>query len=588
MSETREETERRRDVLAALWNVSLFQGLGRTALTAVAALAEPIEIEAGTVLIRQGDLSRDLYVLRSGALAVYRADGAGPAVRQGEIGPGESVGEMAHLTRRPRSATVVAMRDCELIRLRTADLERLMEREPGIALGVARVLAQRLAVAQDARRMGSGPRTVAVVPHPTLSAERRAAFVQGLARSLASIDTCATLTAADAETARDRFQRLEMTHRRVLLVTDEAESAWSDFCLRQADIVLLVAEQDDDPARWPHRLPEGLIHRPETELALIGPEGSCAYATGRWLDLTDATVAHHVTDSDDLARLARLIARRAVTLVLSGGGARGFAHIGVVKALREAGVTFDIFGGASMGALIAAGYAAGWSHDDVIARVRETFCDRRLLNDPTFPVVSLFRGGRVETMLARAFGELAIEDLRYPYFCVSTDLTRGRPAVHRRGLVRRWLRASVAVPGILRPTTDGETMHVDGGVIDNLPVETALAGARGPVLGIDVGFDDELGVRSSARARVPFWQRWLGGRADGEPSILEILWRVGTIGNVSRGRREQNERLVLLRPPIDVGFLDWRALDRAVRFGHEHAVAALEADPTILEKLTGR
>ncbi len=137
--------------------------------------------------------------------------------------------------------------------------------------------------------------------------------------------------------------------------------------------------------------------------------------------------------------------------MLSGGGARGFAHLGVIRALREARVPIDFVGGSSIGSIIAAGVAVGWSDDEMRMRYRRSFVDTNPVNDYTFPFVALTRGRKVSRLLQREYGDVLIEDLRRPFFCISANLTTGRALEHRDGRLVDALRASVAIPGVMPP-----------------------------------------------------------------------------------------------------------------------------------------
>src|SRR6202035_4079754 len=190
-----------------------------------------------------------------------------------------------------------------------------------------------------------------------------------------------------------------------------------------------------------------------------------------WLEGSPVALHHHVGDAADLGRLARLITRRGGRLVLSGGGARGFAHLGIIRALREARVPIDFVGGSSIGSIIAAGVAVGWSDDEMRLRYRRSFVDTNPVNDYTFPFVALTRGRKVSRLLQREYGDILIEDLRRPFFCVSANLSTGRALEHRDGRLADALRASVAIPGVLPPVFHGDDVLVDGATINNLPVD---------------------------------------------------------------------------------------------------------------------
>jgi NTE family protein len=271
-------------------------------------------------------------------------------------------------------------------------------------------------------------------------------------------------------------------------------------------------------------------------------------------------------DAADLGRLARLLTRHGVGLVLSGGGARGFAHLGVIRALREARVPIDFVGGSSIGSIIAAGVAMGWSDDEMRMRYRRSFVDTNPVNDYTFPFVALTRGRKVSRLLQREYGDVLIEDLRRPFFCVSANLTTGRALEHRDGRLADALRASVAIPGVMPPVYRGQEVLVDGAAINNLPVDIMQNHAPGLVIGSDVGADrfalDRRGKRSI--------------------NICQILMHSGMINSAASAAAQRELADVLLKPPLgNVDLLNWRAFDRAIQAGYDYARAALDALPAI-------
>src|SRR6185369_16563668 len=137
-------------------------------------------------------------------------------------------------------------------------------------------------------------------------------------------------------------------------------------------------------------------------LPIRRPIASCS--GGAWMAYAPGAQLHHVRHASDVERVARLLTGRSIGLVLSGGGARGFAHIGVVRALREAGMRIDSVGGTSIGAIIGAGVAADWSDEEMLEKYRIAFVAGRPLKDYTFPFVSLVSGRRVAHLLREAFG----------------------------------------------------------------------------------------------------------------------------------------------------------------------------------------
>jgi NTE family protein len=262
--------------------------------------------------------------------------------------------------------------------------------------------------------------------------------------------------------------------------------------------------------------------------------------------------------------------------VLAGGGARGFAHIGILKALHEARVPIDQLGGTSMGALIAAGLAAEWSIDELTERMRKAFVDTNPLSDYTFPLIALVRGRKVSNLLRDNYGDVRIEELPKPFFCVSSDLTTGRIHVHRAGPLWRALRASVALPGILPPVTHHGHLLVDGGVMNNLPVDVMAENPHGPIIASDVTGELDLHATDDQYGERPLW--WLlWQRMRGTPSIVSILMRSGTVGSEAQRRVVRQQANYLFEPPLeDVGLRDWHAFDRAIAEGYAHAMTVME------------
>jgi NTE family protein len=276
-----------------------------------------------------------------------------------------------------------------------------------------------------------------------------------------------------------------------------------------------------------------------------------------------------------LARLGRLITGRAVGLVMGGGGARGMAHIGVLRALDEANVPVDLIGGTSMGSIIAAGAALESTPETLRQKMRAVFVDDNPLNDYTLPIVALVKGRKVSQLLRQFLGDRSIEDLWRYFYCVSSNLTTGRQHIHRAGPLWRAVRASISIPGLLPPMVEQGEVLVDGGLLNNLPTDVMSEMRRGPIIAVDVTSDRVLSAAVEDLEDRSLWSMVRHrGRA---PGIAKLLVRAGTVSSDVQRKFSRAQADLLLEPPLgDVDMLSWDGFDRAYEAGYRHTLAALE------------
>src|SRR5690606_13268791 len=253
---------------------------------------------------------------------------------------------------------VIALRDSELLRLERADFEALLAQHPQPMLRLARVALRRYSEDQQQPPL---PRCFAVLPATP------GVDVHGFAGEFAAAlggDTAPALIDAGAQDGDSEPGCREERSARLIYLGSEDDAAWNERCARQSDVVLFLADATQDPTRCQRLpLPQGHAQVPRM-LVLKGADAIHHGSTRQWLDaFPAATQAVHARDAESMARLGRRLSGRATGLVLSGGGARGFAHLGALRALREAGHRIDYVGGSSIGAIMGAGIACGWDDD---------------------------------------------------------------------------------------------------------------------------------------------------------------------------------------------------------------------------------
>lgn len=532
-------------------------------------------LTGGETLFTEGDASDTLYLLRAGRLGVFRREANDqPPQFVGVIRPGEPAGEMAMLAGSTHTADVVALRDSEILALPRDAFFEAARTEPDLMVELSRLMIQR---ARDRKSGGGEPSVFGFIsarPRPIR------AFVERIAAAIeASGFTCQVIDHSALSSAAEWFSRVEDSHDFVLYVAEADEPAWAALCARQVDRLFVVGQCLLAPPNRP--LPHTWVPDAQrrTDLILLrDPRMARPHNTSVWIDAIQPGRWFQAMEGDqaDADRIARVITGTAVGVVMSGGGARAYAHIGALKALREARVPIDFVGGASMGAVVAAGPAMGWTLDELEDRIRTSFVDSDPLSDITFPMLAMSRAKKVEGLLQAAYGETDLADLHLPFFAVSTNLTSGRIEIHRRGLMRRAMRASIAIPGLLPPIVIDRQVLVDGAVLNNLPAEVMRQMNSGPVIGIDMsqarGVDPELIEHPPSLWRMIATGAWRRG-----PPIVSIMMRSATLTSDAEIERSRGIVDILIQPtPDGVDIRDWKAYVPAVDAGYRAMQAELE------------
>jgi len=562
------------------FDLPLWAGLDPAARAELQARLRRIALPGGEVLFREGDPADMLYMLASGALGVSVQGDQGEQRRIARIAPPETIGEMALISHAPRSATVTALRDSVLLALSRSDFERLIERWPSVMLYLSKLLSDRLRAATRFAPPTFSPTTFAIVPvtQGVAVADFAQAFLVEMRRSHgAGVDLVDAMPADEDETW---FARFEASRGRVIYVAPESSGAWTERCIRHADHVVLLARPGEELTCDAEALAGVASSWRRHDLVLLQkPDARHPAPAHPSLQRLPANQRLQVREKSlpDLQRLIRTSSGRAVGLVLAGGGARGFAHLGAIRALREHGLPIDLVGGTSIGAVMAAICALQIDPDEARNLMMEAFVRNPPLNDYTLPLIALIRGLKVDARLIEHFGERNIEDLWLPFFCVSSNLTTGTTHVHRQGKLWRALRASLAIPGLLPPVVEPEGVLVDGAMMNNLPADIMADLQRGPVLGIDVARDVTFTSPGDEEKKAPLLRRILGLPTNA-PDIVSLLYRSATISSDAQTLKARAHAALVIHPPLaDVPLRGWDQFERVIDIGYRHTRERIEA-----------
>ena len=519
----------------------------------VVAAVEWLRVPAGVSVFRVGDPPDGMYGLVSGRMRFF-AEEDGRPILTAETTAGLTFGEGSLLIGGGRSRTAVVVRDAELVRLPPARFQQLMATSPTLATSIAGSFAARFAF-QDA---AEAPTALSTITVDVASSRPHVGWFVDHLKDSVGIDVG---------------------------VVDHRDPGSLDMA-RQSDLLLLV--------RSGHRPPHDLdvlhdwhggldpLAAPPVDLVLVHdggtrpPSGTAAWR--RAFPFTD----HHQVGSGrpaDVHRLVRHLRGEAIGLVLGGGGARGMAHIGVLKAMAELSVPVDRIGGSSMGAIIGAQAAMGRSWDEILDINRRAWTRWSLRLDVTVPTVSVSSGRRLRRILDNFFGDVDIEDFWLPFFCTTVNLTRFRLEVHRRGTAARWIRASASAPGLWPPVVDDDgELHIDGGQLNNVPTDVMGHGHRGRIVAVDVcAAQAPMRVERGAEPPVGF-RHLLSRRTRARfPSLVDTLNRCALLGSLQHRERAAEQADLYLTPDLStIGFGSFSRLDEAVEIGYQSAMEQLD------------
>lgn len=550
-------------------------------------------LDAGEVLFSAGDPGRSAFFVVSGR---FREVAAGDVARStGYLAAGSVVGEEG-LAGGRRRVTIEAVRDSVVLEISSDDFSDLLIAHPrevaplaiALAGGVTpprRVLDRTISVAvtteANARRVTSriADQLAEIAPTSHLWS----------ARVDSTLDRRGIAQAADGEPGEirllDYLARVEHDSCYLVLEPDAAMSGWSRRALRQSDVLAVVASADPAPDEHA-RIGELMAHAgPRTLRVLVLTQASDAERPHGTAEVTSRHSVDHVLHAragsvDDMARVARTLAGRSVGLVLGGGGARGFASLGVYRAMTALGIPIDAVGATSIGAPLGAGIALGLAPDEVTAEAARLFHN---VLDYTLPLVSLLKGERAADAIRARFDGWAIEDLWLPFFAVSTNLTQGRMHVHRSGDVPTALRASVAIPGAFPPVPFGDDLLVDGGVTNNLPIDVMRRlHPTAEIIGVQVAPAKGPKAKADYGLSVSGWQAMKSkvGRGPRYPGLIAVLMRSMITGSLDHQEAAIDSGAADLLLDIDmrgIGLLEFERVVEVADIGYEAAMPVLEA-----------
>ncbi len=586
---------------------NLTDSLDGDALRELGEELEMFTLYGGEVLFRRGDPGDFLCLVVRGRVRVRVREASGEEVTVGEFGSGEVVGDIGVITGEPRPDTVDAIRDTQLAKLTRTGFEKFLRKHPSAAVKTfTRTLTQRLTdrSAPSVRRKRTVS-CIAVVPsHADAPLSK---FCEAMRQALAQFGKTVHVSspAVDRRLGREgiaqTYERsgnnirvvewlseLELANDYMIYEADPFLSPWTERCVRQADHVLVVGDAKADPL--PGEIETELLGSRDghdcrrTWMVLIHGEESPS-GTKRWLDARSVERHFHVrlSQSEGFQRIARFLTGRAVGLTMGGGFARALAHVGVFRAFANLGVAVDAIGGTSMGALVGALLAMNWDDERIVREVSEG-CSNPYFGDLTFPFIAFKTGKSTSELIRGVFGDMQIEDLWIPYFCISANLNRSELKIHNRGSLATAVLCTTRAPGLFPPIVYEGELHVDGGVINNVPVDIMKDFSNeGIIVGVDVSPPHELHPIHNYGDYISGWQAFwkrlnpFSKNSIYTPSILLVMIRTLEYTGVSyKGLRVKYANIYMYPEMLKFKRTDFHLASKIVDAGYDCARTNLQ------------
>lgn len=578
-------------LLPLLKSCKIFSSLDDKTLNEILGKFKKITLKKNEILFKQGELSTHLYLLVSGKVILFLTTDKKEKMLISDIHPASLIGELTALSHEPRSTTAQALKKSILLELSGEEFIALCQKYPAVSIEVMNsTLYHSRNIIKLISDQGEPKKHVALI-----AASKQAAnnvFYEGLAQH--ATENVVVIS----DLSQDEFNLSNETSNKKTYI----------YFIHSLDSTLAKILSAEENLDMVYVVGDGLLKKPKIRRALldfienlhykIKPELILFYSqpisrptqTYKWLKLFAFNLYHHVRINfqPDWARLMRFLTGKAYGVVLGGGGLRCWAHIGALMALERMKIPIDIIGGSSAGAIVAAYYAMKLSPDvtEDLRKLSEAARNSPSLRNVTWPAVSLFNAEEYTAALQKIFRTHRIENLWMPCFCIITNLASNKQIIARKGHLWKLIRSSTSVPLVFPPMVVQGKLHMDGGLLNNLPVDQMkkLIGKTSTVIAVELTHRREDVKQYHFPLVMPFWKTFLAKTKLAFkdyifPNFVDTFLKALLAG--ASAYQEENGRLadILISPNLsEFGLLNVtrEEEDRLIRIGFFAAIRQLK------------
>lgn len=582
----------------------IFSEIDRKACLSLLRHLERMTLAQGEVLFNQYDSSDCLYILAVGQLTCSLISFEGKQKIVGIVDQGETVGELGAISSEPRSLSARASTDCVLLKLPREEFNKFAQENPKFVLRIVDLIVNR---SQNTLKLLSKRKIyehIAIIQGNEQTSMET--FIANLHENFIHDEKFVLLDHLMPDDDIGFFiTQIEEAHKNAIFFLSEKNINMLGNKLNHIGGIFVVANGDAKVKLSNFALK--MLKKAKTpfatqfELVLLHDDNlQMPQHTDRWLTHHEFTLHHHIrmTNAFDYQRLIRFMKGKAIGLVLGGGGTKGWVEVGALKALLESKVPIDAIGAASVGAVVGACYVITQDYDKlyqmfrtIINSVLKPFSIKQF----TWPVISLLSAKRPTHTIHELFGEIKIENLWLPYFSISTNLSTGKEAVHRRGVLWESLRASAALPGIVPPMIMEGELHFDGGLLNNLPVDCmrTMLGDDSIIIAVSLTETDKKIERYHFPPIISFRiglmrKLKLGYHDYSFPPLLNTFIQALLVGSSMREQINRAGADVLIMPDLSKypSFeVNLEKIDELIEIGYSEMKAKIHASPVMKDIL---
>lgn len=584
--------------IAILKKFPLFRLLSDDEFKEVLSACIECNLKEDEILFEQGTESDSIYFLVSGYMLATIVNEQGLVETLGDIKTGEPIGEIGMLTQKNRTSSIKAIVQSKLIKLMRGTFLNMIKKHPEIISDISLLMANRYTKTMDFITKKKSNKHIMLMKINDSNITR---FLDKLRKKLSSdkrICYCEEgelikiYESEGLNSLVNYLDRLEGRHQFIVYYIESGHVDLLPILLRRTNSIYAISLANNPERYYQYYLNilKNNVANIKIQLILLWLNHESINNTQRWLDRYSYHLHHHIylDDSSHYDRLLRFFINKPIAVVLSGGGSRGWFHLGVLKALVDKNIPVDMIGGTSVGAGIAAVYLCAKDFDETMVlskKINKSIKKSLSLFSMTLPLTSLFDAYSTTKTFIEVYKNRRIEDLPINYFAVSTNFNLNREHIHKNDLVWHAVRASTSLPGIYPPLEIDGQLFYDGALINTLPTDRMrdFLGKEAIIIASDSSVVEPDKTKYSIPPSLPLfrlllsWTRW-GKSKYIYPAFLTSFFKSLQIG--ASGRQHANSKLATYLINADISEFGLFTFDennqtRLMNKGYEEAMKKL-------------